>query len=163
MQKRGSECALAKNTFLQRMDARILLAKELEPVNMVFWSHNFLIMNWNYISRVSIIKSLDEDWQKVQGRRWQSKDPLVPKRECGELASKSMALETLASFSNSFLSLQHFPWNLLTSSPVNLITGKETWDRLRPEHLTFKACSKRPENASCSYLKIHFLVLFSFL
>lgn len=43
----------------------------------------FLIKTWNYISRVGIIKSLHEDWQKAQGRRWQSKDLPVPKWESG--------------------------------------------------------------------------------
>ena len=47
---------------------RRTISQELEHLNMVSWP-NFLITKWNYISRVSIMKSLDEGWQTVQRRR----------------------------------------------------------------------------------------------
>lgn len=103
------------------------LAKELVHPNMVSWP-NFLSKNWNHISRFRIIKSLDEDWQKVQGRRRQSKDLPIPKWESGELASKPMTSEKLWEVGLLLHPSPKLPALPLKSldpdPPTNLVTGK---------------------------------------
>lgn len=131
--------APTKKYPLQRMRAGITISQRAGMAEHGL-SAKFIIKTWNYISQVSIIKSLDEDWQKEGLGKKMAKQgfvqPWVRIRDEGKACPQSLTWEKLACFSIFPLSLWHFPWNPRPRAPVNPVTGKAPWKQAKPRTRT---------------------------